>query len=121
MEDKGSLIKFIDAIEVLSKSKSLREGDVEESLKEILKSATEALGCQRANAWVFNEDLTALDSLMSFDKTAMLYNIELSLTRNDLPEYFKGLMKNEIIVMSLPENRDDLFTFANFILSNKLL
>ena len=27
-------------------------------------------------------------------------------------------MKNEIIVMSLPENRDDLFTFANFILSN---
>ena len=98
MEDKGSLIKFIDAIEVLSKSKSLRDGDVEESLKEILKSATEALGCQRANAWVFNEDLTALDSLMSFDKTAMLYNIELSLTRNDLPEYFKGLMKNEIIV-----------------------
>jgi hypothetical protein len=27
-------------------------------------------------------------------------------------------MKNEIIVMSLPENRDDLFTFANFMLSN---
>lgn len=27
-------------------------------------------------------------------------------------------MKNEIIVMSLPENRDDLFTFSNFILSN---
>ena len=27
-------------------------------------------------------------------------------------------MKNEIIVMSLPENKDDLFTFANFILSN---
>ena len=27
-------------------------------------------------------------------------------------------MKNEIIAMSLPENKDDLFTFANFILSN---
>jgi len=27
-------------------------------------------------------------------------------------------MKNEIIVMSLPENKEDLFTFANFILSN---
>ena len=27
-------------------------------------------------------------------------------------------MKNKIIVMSLPENKDDLFTFANFILSN---
>ena len=98
MEDKGSLMKFIDAIEVLSKSKSLRDGDVEQSLKEILKSATEALDCQRANAWTFNEDLTVLKSLMSFDKTAMLYNIELSLCRKDLPEYFKGLVKNEIIV-----------------------
>ena len=27
-------------------------------------------------------------------------------------------IKNEIIEMSLPENRDDLFTFSNFILSN---
>jgi hypothetical protein len=27
-------------------------------------------------------------------------------------------MKNEIIAMSLPENKNDLFTFANFILSN---
>jgi len=27
-------------------------------------------------------------------------------------------MKNEIIAMPLPENRDDLFTFANFMLSN---
>tara|TARA_B110001450_G_scaffold16933_1_gene15614 strand:- start:246 stop:821 length:576 start_codon:yes stop_codon:yes gene_type:complete len=27
-------------------------------------------------------------------------------------------MKNEIIAMSLPENKKDLFTFANFILSN---
>ena len=50
MEEKKSLIKFIDAIEVLSKSKSLRDGDVEQSLKEILKLATEALDCQRANA-----------------------------------------------------------------------
>ena len=27
-------------------------------------------------------------------------------------------IKNEIIEMSLPENRDDLFTFTNFMLSN---
>ena len=27
-------------------------------------------------------------------------------------------MKNEIIAMPLPKNRDDLFTFANFMLSN---
>ena len=27
-------------------------------------------------------------------------------------------IKNEIIAMPLPENRDDLFTFANFMLSN---
>lgn len=98
MEEKASLIKFIDAIEVLSKSKSLRDGDVEQSLKEILKLATEALDCERANAWIFNEDLTVLKSLMSFVKTGMVYNIESPLNREDLPEYFKGLVKNEIIV-----------------------
>ena len=98
MENKVPLIKFIDAIEVLSKSKSLRDGEVKQSLKEILKLATEALGCQRANAWVFNEDLTVLESLLSYVKEGNVYNVELPLTRKDLPEYFKGLVKNEIIV-----------------------
>jgi len=98
MEEKASLIKFIEAIEVLSKSKSLRDGDVEQSLKEILKLATEAIGCQRANAWIFNEDMTVLTSLMSYAKAGMVYNVEQALNRKDLPEYFKGLVKNEIIV-----------------------
>ena len=98
MEQKNILIKFIDAIEVLSKSESLREGDVEQSLKEILKLATEALGCQRANAWIFNEDMTVLESLMSYVKKGMVYNVESALNKKDLPEYFKGLVKNEIIV-----------------------
>ena len=98
MKEEKSLINFIDAIELLSKSKSLRDGDIEESLKEILKLATEALDCQRANAWEFNEDNTVMDSLMSYVKEGSVYNIEPSLKRNDLPEYFKGLVKNEIIV-----------------------
>ena len=98
MEQKKILIKFIDAIEVLSKSESLREGDVEQSLKEILKLATEALGCQRANAWVFNDDMTVLESLMSYVQKGKVYNVESPLNKDDLPEYFKGLVKNEIIV-----------------------
>ena len=98
MEQKKILIKFIDAIEVLSKSESLREGDVEQSLKEILKLATEALGCQRANAWIFNEDMTVLESLMSYVNIGKVYNVESALNKKDLPEYFKGLVKNEIIV-----------------------
>lgn len=97
MNDKASLIKFIDTIELLSKSKSLRDGDIEESLKEILKLATEALDCQRSNVWLFNEDYSILESLMSYVKSGMLYNVEKPLYRKDFPIYFSGLDKNDII------------------------
>jgi len=35
---------------------------------------------------------------MSYAKAGMVYNVEQALNRKDLPEYFKGLVKNEIIV-----------------------
>ena len=98
MEEKESLIKFIGAIELLSKSKSLRSGDVEQSVKEILKLASESLDCERANAWIFNDDMSVLESLMSYVKTANTYNIEPELNRIDLPKYFNELMKNKILI-----------------------
>ncbi|MBB77519.1 MAG: hypothetical protein CL844_00780 [Crocinitomicaceae bacterium] len=98
MEEKVSLIKFIGAIELLSKSKSLRSGDVEQSVKEILKLATESLDCERANAWIFNDDMSVLESLMSYVKTGDTYNIEPELHRVDLPKYFNELTKNEILI-----------------------
>ena len=107
MEEKESLIKFIGAIEFLSKSKWLRSGDVEQSVKEILKLASESLDCERANAWIFNDDMSVLESLMSYVKTPNTYNIEPELHRIDLPKYFNELMKNKILI-SNDAVREDL-------------
>lgn len=91
-------MRYIDVIEELSKSKHLRQGDVINFSKELLQIAAMALGCKRSNAWLFDKEQEMLHSINAFDREAGTFSIENSLSRNDLPNYFKYLTKNKIIV-----------------------
>lgn len=92
------LIKFINTIESLAKSNSLREGDVQSYIKEVLSKAAEALECERVNAWLFDEDDNSLDSLLAYNQKTEKFSKEPSLKKEMFPQYFKFLTKNEIIV-----------------------
>lgn len=98
MSAMNVLIKFINTIESLATSKSLREGDVDRYIQEILSKSAEALDCERVNAWVFNTESGALDNLLAFHQKRNDFSKEPSLNKEDLPNYFKFLTKNEIIV-----------------------
>lgn len=92
------LIKFINTIESLAKSDSLREGDVQTYIKEVLAKAAEAIECERVNAWLFNNKDSSLDSLLAYNQKTETFTKEASLSRKMFPQYFKFLTKNEIIV-----------------------
>lgn len=92
------LIKFIDTIEKLAKSKNLSTGSINAFTREILEKAASALNCERSNAWVFNEDETELISLNAYISSKKKFTKEPALKRVDLPRYFSYLIRNNIIV-----------------------
>ncbi len=91
-------MKFIDAIEELSKSGSLHEGKIENFTREILEKSSLVLECERCNAWVFNDADDQLESLLSYSSKTREYTIDGSLYKKDLPGYFSFLKKNKLIV-----------------------
>jgi two-component sensor histidine kinase len=89
---------YLESIEELSKSSNLRTGEIDKFTEEILIIASKVLGCARCNAWLFEEEQSRLVSILSYSKTANSFKIEGELTKDTLPNYFKYLRKNKLIV-----------------------
>lgn len=115
------LVKFIETIEKLSKSKSLRSGDVDSFLKELLLSTTSALNCSRANVWKFNENRDALECLSSYSIDTDSFESGYSLKKKEYPNYFKFLMKNELIVSNKAlDEKINIELIDTYLLPNKI-
>lgn len=91
-------MNYLNTIEKLSKSTGLHQGDVLQYLKEVLQSSSETLGCERTNAWLFNEGQTILESLLSYNGELNSFKKEPSINQIDVPNYFEFLKKNELII-----------------------
>lgn len=114
-------MEYIQVIEELSNSENLRHGDILKFSKELLKIAADTLGCQRTNAWLFNADQTVLQSINAYDAKHSKFSREGSLNRDDLPNYFRHLTQNKIIVSndaSASELNQELI--ASYILPNQI-
>ncbi|MFT5823756.1 MAG: two-component sensor histidine kinase [Crocinitomix sp.] len=89
---------YLEAIEELSKSVNLHNGEIDNFTEEILVNASEVLGCARCNAWLFEEEQSRLVSLLSYSNVDHSFKVEEPLTKHLLPNYFKYLRKNSLIV-----------------------
>ena len=85
-------------IEELSKSVDLHKGKIKKFTKEILIHSSESLFCDRCNVWLFEKEQTKLMSLLSYNRSDHSFSKEVSLDHETLPNYFKFLRKNELIV-----------------------
>ena len=90
--------KYIETIEDLARSHSLRNGSADKFAESLLLKSVSTLDCARANAWVFNDDKTALISLCAVNARTGVVHKESTLKGSELPNYFKYLKRNEIIV-----------------------
>ena len=89
---------YIETIEELSKSQSLRNGSADDFANMVLLKSLELLKCHRVNAWLFNENKTILKSLCSISQPSLAISIEDPLIGDQLPNYFMELKRNEVIV-----------------------
>jgi len=89
---------YLKTIEELSKSPNLHNGEIINFAKEILANSSRTLGCSRCNAWLFKNNQAKLVSLLSYKKVNNLFSNESSLFKNKIPNYFKFLKKNQLIV-----------------------
>ena len=89
---------YLKAIEELSKSDNLHGGEITDFTREILIIASNTLGCNGCSAWLFEEDQSKLVSILSYNRCENLFINQTTLNIAQLPNYFKLLKKNEIIV-----------------------
>lgn len=90
-------MSYLATIERLSKSSALHIGDVDEYIKEVLRDSSEAIGCERTNVWRFNNDKTALELILAYNKGENSFSTGLSIGQEEIPRYFRMLKKNDII------------------------
>lgn len=115
------LIGFIDTIEVLSKSKSLRDGNVDAFIEEVLTSTSSALGCSRVNVWTFDDSRTVLTCLLSYSRHDSRFESGHSFHKSEYPNYFKFLSKNEIIVSNdAPKEDMNRELLESYLLPNSI-
>lgn len=89
---------FITTLDNLSRNRTFREGEVLAATEAILKESALALGCERVNTWIFNEERDKISSYRAYDKRTDEFSSEGVLSKKELPNYFEYLLKEEIIV-----------------------
>lgn len=89
---------FLNSIEDLSKSVFLRHGDFQKFVEEVLIESSVALECARTNVWLFDNKRTSIYNVLAYDAINGNFYNEGSIKRKEIPNYFKFLEKDEIIV-----------------------
>ncbi|RYM33773.1 GAF domain-containing protein [Brumimicrobium glaciale] len=92
------MYNYLKSIEALSNSANIHKGEITDFAKEVLITATKTLDCNRGSVWLFEQDQTKLVSLISYACSDNMFSNQMTLDIAQLPNYFKFLKKNVIIV-----------------------
>lgn len=89
--------KILTKLTSIAKSTNIQNGNLKESLKEITQALTEVLGISRASVWSYHSEkaILTIENLYLSDKDEFVSGGELS--QNDFPNYFKALLRGDLI------------------------
>lgn len=94
---RKDLMQKTDQIELLSKSTTIRNGELSESIQEILKACSLATDAQRINVWLLNQHSQTLNCLGSYDSRINSLVPEKSIDTIQIPSYFDLFETDKII------------------------
>lgn len=97
IEIHNGLIKKINAIEKLTRSRYMRDGLLTKAIQEILKESANILEVERVNAWRADKDFTMIECIGNYTRSSDSFNDKVILLRKDMPAYFRLLATQEII------------------------
>lgn len=96
---RKDIIKKSLTIENLSRSRKIRDGEIEQAIYEILESSSRAMQSTRVNAWIFDEHKTEIQCIGNFDARVNKLVPQSALPRIAMPFYFK-LFETEKIILT---------------------
>ena len=76
---------------VVAGAEALISGDVEQVARAITELAAKASGCERVNAWLFNDDETELHCIDLYEATPALHSAGMVLRESDYRKEFQAL------------------------------
>ncbi len=95
---RKDIIKKSLTIENLSKSRKIRNGQLDEAIYEILESSSRAMQVTRVNAWLFDTDKTQIQCIGNFDARENKLVPQTALPRIAMPLYFSLFETEKIII-----------------------
>lgn len=95
---RKDIIKKSLTIENLSKSRKIRDGQIDEAIYEILESSSRAMQVTRVNAWLFDKEKTQIQCIGNFDARENKLVPQTALPRIAMPLYFSLFETEKIII-----------------------
>ena len=95
---RKDIIKKSLTIENLSKSRKIRDGQLNEAIYEILESSSRAMQVTRVNAWLFDKEKTQIQCIGNFDARENKLVPQTALPRIAMPLYFNLFETEKIII-----------------------
>lgn len=97
---EARLRKFNDSLTEMAIRPALHDGNLEEALKEVTKTATEVLGVDMASIWFFDFPKGKMDCRILYRKSKTQYESGLEIILNDYPAYFEMVTQSRIFSVS---------------------
>ena len=90
-EANERLRRQFEAVDRASQIEAVTSGDVEAAARAIVELASAATGCERVNAWLFNDDQTELHCIAAFEATPRRHSSGAVLREPDFRAEFQAL------------------------------
>jgi PAS domain S-box-containing protein len=118
---RESLTQKISTLEALTKSRFIRDGNLDKAIYEILEQSAKTLNVERANAWLIDKDFTCIESIGNYNSKTQSLQPQEKLLQKDLPAYFKLLQTEEIIVLNDALHDKRSFELVeNYLITNNI-
>lgn len=117
---KRDLLRKTLTIEQLSKSRKIRNGKLHDAIQEILEMSSKAVRVTRVNAWMYNEDATAIECIGNYDATISGMVPQESLPRISMPHYFELFETEKIILSSRQRSETTRELLDSYLIPNDI-
>ncbi|UII19705.1 GAF domain-containing protein [Fulvivirga ligni] len=95
--EANNLRRYLQDLTQISQSKSFLQGNLADGYKEIIQTIQQSMQVSMVSIWEFNETNDAI-SCANLCKEGQIHSNQLSLNKQDFPEYFKAIKFDKIII-----------------------
>ncbi len=109
------------AMLALVKDRTVYEGSLGETARQVTATAAQALAVERASIWIFAAPARALYCLDSYERSLDRHSPEDKLTRTLYPHYFDALERESLLVAAQAEQDEHFKELATGVLAPRLV